>query len=130
MIGAELRMSRQVNRLGLREWSDLPFMEEDFIEWLDLGLLKGPGHGNAPNIRRPFCVRGGPGSPHPCSPRGAEPHGWLAIPGQRLRFPLGFPRLLTSAIKQPVGGLILDRRLLDGRWCNPTGCWMAVFGWA
>src|SRR5436190_12943629 len=146
MIGAELRMSRQVNRLGLREWSDLPFMEEDFIKWLDLGLLKGSGHGNAPDIRRSFCVCGGPGPPHPRSPRGVEPPGWLAIPGQRLRFPFGFPRLLMSAIKRSVRGPILDRGLrrrvregsvirsryrpCGGRWCNPTGCWTVVFGWA
>src|SRR5438270_9058944 len=112
MIGAELRMSRQLNRLGLRERSDPPPMEEVFIERLDFGLLKGPGHGHVPNIWRPFRVREGPGSPPPHSPRGAEPPGWLAIPGRRFGLPFGFLRLLTSTIKRPIRGPILDRRLL------------------
>ena len=32
MIGAVFWMSRRVNRLRVRKWSDLPTVEEDFIE--------------------------------------------------------------------------------------------------
>src|SRR3954471_1533351 len=115
MIGAKLRMSRQVGRLGLREWSDLPLVEEDFIEWLDLGLLKDSGRGNVPDIRRSFCVCGGPGPPYPRSPRGREPPGWLAILGQGPGSPLGCLRPLASD---------------GGRWCNPPGCWTVILGQA
>src|SRR5204862_6005700 len=94
-----------------REWPDLLFMEEDFIKWRDLVLLKGTGRGNTPNIRRSFCVRGGPGPPHPRSLRGAESHGWLATLGQKFRSSFGCPRLLMSAIKRPVRGPVLDRGL-------------------
>src|SRR5436190_21026643 len=41
MISAVLWMSRQADRLRVCEWSDLPTVEEDFIERLNLGLLKG-----------------------------------------------------------------------------------------
>src|SRR5436190_20726298 len=113
MIGAELRMSRQVGRLGLREWSDLSLVEEDFIEWLDLGLLKDSGRGNVPDIRSSTGVRGGPGPPYPRSPPGREPPGWLTSPGQGTGFPLGRLRPLPSD---------------GGRGCNATGCGTVIFG--
>src|SRR4051812_1164250 len=46
MISAVLWMTCQVDRLRVRRWSDLPALEEDFIERLNLGLLKGFGRGS------------------------------------------------------------------------------------
>ena len=46
MISAVFWMSRQVDWLRVCGWSDLPTVEEDFIERLNLGLLKGFGRGS------------------------------------------------------------------------------------